>query len=224
PPRALSLRLPSFPTFFFVAAPAPTEIYTLSLHDALPITPEQSLVDAEKCLKKSCYRTELREGSVGAERVYVREVGNILFHFGLLGVLVFMGIGGLYKYEGQKIIVEGEGFTNNLVSYDSFTPGTAFAEDRLAPFAVQLEAFDVVFDRESEAHYGQALEYTATMNVTPGPGEEPYQDNIKVNDPLTIDGVRMFLVGNGYAPNITVTDGDGDVAYSGPVIAQVQDP
>src|SRR5699024_11344453 len=85
------------------------------------------------------------------------------------------------KYEGQKIIVEGEGFTNNLVSYDSFTPGTAFAEDRLAPFAVQLEDFDVVFDRESEAHYGQALEYTATMNVTPGPGEEPYQDNIKVN-------------------------------------------
>src|SRR5699024_426033 len=64
----------------------------------------------------------------------------------------------------------------------------------------------------------------ATMNVTPGPGEEPYQDNIKVNDPLTIDGVRMFLVGNGYAPNITVTDGDGHVAYSGPVIAQVQDP
>src|SRR5699024_10243686 len=62
-------------------------------------TPEQALVDAEKILKKSGYRTELREGSVGAERGYVREVGNILLHFGLLGVLVFMGIGGLYKYE-----------------------------------------------------------------------------------------------------------------------------
>src|SRR5699024_5889639 len=137
---------------------------------------------------------------------------------------VFMGIGGLYKYEGQKLIVEGEGFTNNVGSYDSFTPGTAFAEDRLAPFAVQLEDSDVVFDRESEAHYGQADEYPATMNGTPGPGEEPYQDSSRVKDPLTTDGVRMFLVGNGYAPNITVTDGDGDVAYSGPVIAQVQDP
>src|SRR5699024_9871007 len=153
--------------------------------------PEQALVDAEKILKKSGYRTELREGSVGAERGYVREVGNILFHFGLLGVLVFMGIGGPYKYEGQKIIVEGEGFTNNLVALDAVTPGTAFAEDRLAPFAVQLEDFVVVYDRESEAHYGQALEYNGTMNVTPGPGEEPYQDNMKVNDPLTIDGVRM---------------------------------
>src|SRR5699024_5303034 len=118
-------------------------------------TPEQALVDAEKILKKSGYRTELREGSVGAERGYVREVGNILFHFGLLGVLVFMGIGGLYKYEGQEIMVEDKGFNNNLVSYDSLTPGTAFAEDRLAPFAVQQEDFDVVFDRESEAHYVQ---------------------------------------------------------------------
>ena len=112
-------------------------------------TPDQALVDAQKLLKKSGYRTELRDGSVGAERGYVREIGNILFHFGLLGVLVFMGIGGLYKYEGQKIIVEGQGFTNNLVSYDSFTPGTAFSEDRLAPFGIQLEDFDVVFDRES---------------------------------------------------------------------------
>src|SRR5699024_11823169 len=102
--------------------------YGQLVSEAVGPTPEQALVDAEKILKKSGDRTELREVSVGAERGYVREVGNILFHFGLLGVLVFMGIGGLYKYEGQKIIVEGEGFTNNLVSYDSFTPGTAFAE------------------------------------------------------------------------------------------------
>ncbi|NLZ97871.1 MAG: cytochrome c biogenesis protein ResB, partial [Micrococcus sp.] len=51
-------------------------------------TPEEALVDAEKLLKKSGYRTELRDGSVGAERGYVREIGNILFHFGLLGVIV----------------------------------------------------------------------------------------------------------------------------------------
>ena len=89
---------------------------------------------------------------------------------------------------------------------------------------MQLENFDVVYDRrESAATYGLPMDYTATMQVTPGPGEEPYQDTIKVNDPLTIGGVRIFLVGNGYAPNITVTDGNGDVAYSGPIIAQIQD-
>src|SRR5699024_11899317 len=99
-------------------------------------TPDEALVDAERILKKAGYRTELREGSVGAERGYTREIGNILFHFGLLGVIVFMGIGGLYKYEGQKIIVEGEGFANNLVSYDSFTPVPTSPDDLLAPFVI----------------------------------------------------------------------------------------
>src|SRR5699024_451661 len=43
-------------------------------------TPDQALVDAERILKKAGYRTELRDGSVGAERGYTREIGNILFH------------------------------------------------------------------------------------------------------------------------------------------------
>src|SRR5699024_5131854 len=61
-------------------------------------TPQAALADAEKVLKKAGYRTELRDGSVGAERGYTREIGNIMFHFVLLGVLVVMVVGGLYKY------------------------------------------------------------------------------------------------------------------------------
>src|SRR5699024_11594814 len=100
----------------------------------------------------------------------------------------------------------------------------AFSEERLHPFSIQLAVFDVVYARvESAATFGLPMDYTATMQVTPVPGEDPYQDTSKVNDPLTIGGVRIFLVGNGYAPNITVTDGNGDVAYSGPIIAQIQD-
>src|SRR5699024_1123179 len=118
----------------------------------------------------------------------------------------------------------GDGFTNNLVSYDSFTPGTAFSEERLHPFSIQLEDFDVVYDRvESAATYGLPMDYTATMQVTPGPEVETYQDTISVNDPLNIGGVRLFIVGNGYARNITVTDGNDDVAYLGPVISQIDD-
>ena len=38
-----------------------------------------------------------------------------------------------------------------------------------------------------------------------------------------LDGVSVFLVGHGYAPKITVEDGNGEVAYSGPVIFLPQD-
>lgn len=202
----------------------------LLLEDSGP-APVQAIEEATEMLKKRGYRVDFRDetgakgpaASVGAERGYLREVGNLLFHFGLLGVLVFMAIGGFLKYEGQKIIVEGDGFTNNLVSYDAFTPGLGFDDSHLAPFSLDLEKFEITYDRDSENYYGQPLDYTADMIITPSKTGEPYKERLKVNDPLTVEGVRMYLVGNGYAPIITVRDGNGDVAFEGPVVSQIQD-
>jgi cytochrome c biogenesis protein len=191
-------------------------------------SPREAVDQAARILKKRGYRIEVREepdggASVGAERGYVREIGNILFHLSLIGVLAFMAVGSLLSYSGQKIIVEGEGFANTLVAYDSFTPGSAFSEDRLAPFSMTLEGFEAEFDRESETHYGQPLDFTATMTVQEGTGGEPRREELKVNHPLDLNGTRIYLVGNGYAPEMTVRDGNGDIAFQGPVVAQVQD-
>lgn len=191
-------------------------------------SPRDAAGQAARILKRRGYRTQIREeadggASVGAERGYVREIGNILFHLSLIGVLAFMAVGSLLSYSGQKIIVEGEGFANTLVAYDSFTPGSAFSEDRLAPFSMTLDGFEAEFDRESETHYGQPLDFTAHMTVQDGTGGEPRQEELKVNHPFDIGGTRVYLVGNGYAPEVTVRDGNGDVAFQGPVVAQVQD-
>ncbi|GAA1130203.1 cytochrome c biogenesis protein ResB [Citricoccus alkalitolerans] len=191
-------------------------------------SPRDAVSQATRILKKRGYRTDVREepdggASVGAERGYVREIGNIFFHLSLIGVLAFMAVGGLLSYSGQKIIVEGEGFANTLVAYDSFTPGSAFSEDRLEPFSMTLDGFEAVFDRESETHYGQPLDFTAHMTVQEGTGGEATQQDLKVNHPFDIGGTRVYLVGNGYAPEVTVRDGNGDIAFQGPVVAQVQD-
>ncbi|MGW9550062.1 cytochrome c biogenesis protein ResB [Citricoccus zhacaiensis] len=191
-------------------------------------SPRDAVTEAARILKKRGYRTDIREepdggASVGAERGYVREIGNIFFHLSLIGVLAFMAVGGLLSYSGQKIIVEGEGFANTLVAYDSFTPGSAFSEDRLEPFSMTLDGFEAVFDRESETHYGQPLDFTAHMTVQEGTDGKATQQDLKVNHPFDIGGTRVYLVGNGYAPEVTVRDGNGDIAFQGPVVAQVQD-
>ncbi|MGW5852973.1 cytochrome c biogenesis protein ResB [Micrococcus sp. NPDC055215] len=189
--------------------------------------PEDAVRQAQAWLKRRRYRVEYRpeEGgaSVGAERGYVREIGNILFHLSLIGVLVFMAYGGMTKYTGQKIIVEGEGFANNLVAYDSFTPGARFDPNSLQPFSLALTSFDARFERQSEAHWGQPLDYTAVMEVREGAGGEAHEEILKVNHPLSVDGARVYLVGNGYAPVVTVRDGNGDIAFQGPVVTRVQD-
>ncbi|GAA1452784.1 cytochrome c biogenesis protein ResB [Nesterenkonia lacusekhoensis] len=195
---------------------------------------EQVIQDAQRILKKRGYRTDVREAgtdarghqvpaSIGAEKGYSKEVGNLLFHIALVGVLVFVALGSMFSYRGQKIIMEDEGFVNALVAYDNFYPGTYFDEDQLHPFSVTLNDFDRVFDRQSEEYFGQALDFTADVTVQESTDEEPRQEEFGVNEPLTLGGARVFLVGNGYAPVVTVEDGNGDVAFSGPVVTRPED-
>ena len=125
--------------------------------------PVEAVEQAARYLKRRGYRIEVRQedaggASVGAARGYLREVGNIVFHLSLIGVLVFMATGSLLSYRGQKILVEGEGFANTLVAYDAFTPGSAFSEEMLTPFSMTLKRFEYVYDRQSPTHYGQPLD------------------------------------------------------------------
>jgi cytochrome c biogenesis protein len=212
-PRRLS-RLPEYGTLVIPAEAAA----------ASGLTAARAVEDAARMLKRRGYRVEVRDTdgdrpSVGAERGFAKEVGNLLFHTALIGVLVSVAIGGMFGYRGQKIIVEGETFVNTLVGYDSFSPGTNFSENWLSPYSMTLDKFDVVFDRESKTHYGQPLDFTATVTTKEAPDAEPATEQIKVNHPLSIGGTNVYLVGNGYAPMVTVRDGEGNIAYQGPVVS-----
>ena len=58
------------------------------------------------------------------------------------------------------------------------------------------------------------------MTVQENPDAAPVRQELKVNAPIGMDGTNVYLVGNGYAPVITVRDGDGNIAFSGPVLRQ----
>ena len=60
-------------------------------------------------------------------------------------------------------------------------------------------------------------DFTADVTYRSRPGAAPEKRVMKVNQPLEVDGARVFLVGNGYAPVVTVRDGQGNVAFRGAV-------
>lgn len=203
------------------------EYGALELEDGGP-TPEQALKDAAAVLKRRRYRVDLRETSVGAEKGYLKEIGNILFHVSLVGVLVFVAAGSMFSYRGQKVLIEDEAFVNALVAYDNFYPGTWFEEEDLDPFSIRLNGFQREFDRqmfgdEPNPHYGQALGFIADVTIQDGVDAEPEDTTLQVNHPLTLGGAQLYLVGNGYAPVVTVRDGEGEIAFSGPVITRPDD-
>jgi cytochrome c biogenesis protein len=146
--------------------------------------------------------------SVSAERGYLRETGNLLFHIALLGVLIAVGVGGGFTYTGQRVIVQGTTFVNSVgTDYSSFNPGRFVDPDALIPYTMRLDRFDVTYQTS-----GQAGDFVAHLTTTL-PGRTAVDDTILVNHPLSIAGERVYLMGNGYAPTVTVRNPAGQVVF-----------
>ncbi len=183
---------------------------------------------ARALLRTLGYRTEIYSStdtvgdSVSAERGYLRETGNLVFHVALIGVLITVGIGGGFGYTGQRVVVEGYAFNNSLASYDSFNPGRFFTDAALEPYSIALDKFTPVYEESNHNAIGQAIDYTAAVTTTQR-GQAPQQQTIKVNSPLDIGGTQVFLLGNGYAPTLTVRDPSGTVVFSQPTACLPQD-
>lgn len=171
---------------------------------------------ATKQLKALGYRVERydrgRTFSVSAERGYWRETGNLIFHLALVGVLVTVGIGGGFSYTGQRVLVEGETFANTLLDYDSMNRGRFVGDDAFAPYSMRLDSFDVTYQPFGEPGSGQAGDFSA--NVTVQENGEERTGSVKVNEPLGVADDDVFLLGNGYAPTVTVRDPEGNVVFT----------
>lgn len=172
---------------------------------------------AFKVLRSKHYKAAVQGDSVSAEKGYIRETGNLIFHFSLIGVLIAVGVGGGLSFSGQRVLVVGDSFVNNLASYDAFSPGTFFDESQLQPFSVTLDDFEVIYDLQNPNNLGQPIDFIATVTTN---GK---QSEIRVNHPLEATGANLYLTGNGFAPVITVFDGEGNIAFSGPSIFLPQD-
>lgn len=176
---------------------------------------------AEDYLRSRHWRVRRDANWVAGERGVLRETGNQLFHFALLGVLAAIGWGALAGWHGTVIIREGNGFANTITQYDSFTAGRFAGGDSLPPFSVTLDSFDVEFER-GEAQRGAPREFDAQVRVTDGAGVAS-SGTFGVNDPLEVDGAKVYLIGHGYAPRVTVRDGAGDVVFDDSVVFLPQD-
>ncbi|GAB3490758.1 cytochrome c biogenesis protein ResB [Nocardiopsis coralliicola] len=172
--------------------------------------PDAVLAEGRGLLRR--YRIREEGGALSAETGYLRETGNVVFHFALLGLLLALGAGSLLGYRGNMVVVEGDGFANTLASYDAFHPGPMVDAEKLEPFAFTLDSLDAAFLQEGTLA-GQADSYSGEVTYTDEPGSPEQQHTLEVNHPLSVAGVQVYLLGHGYAPEFTVTDGDGELVY-----------
>jgi len=183
---------------------------------------ETAVREGRRVLRRLGYRVERYGDSVSAERGYLRETGNLIFHVALVGILLTVGIFGSFGYTGERILVQGSVFTNVGTDYDSFNPGRFASVEDLQPFQLRLDSFTPTYSFNATTGAWDPEDYDTKLSTRTVGGTWQSQ-TLKVNDPVEVGGTQVYLLGNGFAPILTIKDANGTVVKNEPTPFLAQD-
>ena len=194
----------------------PKNLNRMEFHTELNVG---TLDSAEAWLRKHRFRIRRDDNSISAEKGYLRETGNLLFHLSLILILVGVAIGSLYGMKGDAIINVGERFINTPTSYDVVSYGKLQSGKNLTPFSITATDFKATYDLVT----GSPSDYKLSVNVANPVGSKEESRIVKVNSPMTFGATKVYLQANGYSPLVTVRDKAGEIKFQGAVIFLPQD-
>ncbi|WP_052466128.1 cytochrome c biogenesis protein ResB [Mobilicoccus massiliensis] len=203
------------------AVPRRPERLGTSVTLATQATPEEVESELRSLLRRRRYRLRASGGDarpgvreVAGETGYLREAGNLLFHYGVVAVILSLAAGYLVGWKGDRIVPIGESFANARSAYHTFSGGPLVDDTRMQPFVVTLDSMVARFeDRVGTGQLGAPREFRVDTTVRDEPGGAPRQETLAVNSPLHFRGAEVYLLGNGYAPVLTVRDAKGQILY-----------
>ena len=204
-----------FREIFKAPAPAPSSLSAMEGFQEV----DGDLNSAERWLKSHRFRIVREGNSIAAEKGYLRETGNLVFHLSLIVVLLGIAGSSVFGMRGEAIINVGERFINTPTSYDNLTPGRFFSIGNLPPFTIKADNFDATYNPETNAPENYELKVTTKDGI----GAPEVKRTVRVNEPLTFGSTRVYLQANGYSPLVTVKDKAGEVKFEGPVPFLPQD-
>ncbi|RKN31597.1 cytochrome c biogenesis protein ResB [Micromonospora musae] len=180
---------------------APKRLDRLPQHSVLTL-PAGGVAAIAEVLRRRRWRVTVRGNEVSAEKGYLKETGNLIFHTSLLVVLVGVALGHWYGWSGNRLLVAGEdkSFCNTRQQYAEAKLGPRVDTGNLPGFCVTLDEFHARF-----LESGQPSSFNATVTVDE-PGKSTRTADFSVNSPLRLDGANLYLLGHGYAPIIRYTD------------------
>ncbi|MCW2572858.1 MAG: ResB family protein [Frankiales bacterium] len=186
-------------------APAMVSRLPVSTRWETALPPDEVLDLAQRRLRS--WRTARRADAIGAERGFLRETGNLLFHVSLVVLLIGIAVGQFFGFKGTVLVKEGSGFANAIASFDDIHPGRRFRESSLVPLHLTLDDFRATYGADGKARTFDAQVHYAPTADAP---EKPY--DIRVNHPLHIGAAKVYLIGHGYNVHVIVRDKAGQVA------------
>jgi cytochrome c biogenesis protein len=134
-----------------------------------------------------------------------------LFHWAffllLLGVIVGKGTG----FTGRAVVTEGETFVDALPNYSGQLRTGRYFGGGFTGLGVQLLDFEDSYRRN-----GQPIDFVSRVRFLDREGRPTGTDEVRVNHPASVGGLRIFQEGFGWAPVVDVSL-DGRRLWSSPI-------
>lgn len=141
--------------------------------------------------------------TISAERGYLKETGNLVFHTALMAVLVGVAVGSFGGWHANRLLVQGadQAFCTSVQQFDDYQPGAWVGAGNLPKYCFEMTGFQA-----SYLDNGQPNSFGASVAVT---GEKAETADFSVNHPLRLGDANLYLLGHGYAPMLRYTDRNG---------------
>jgi cytochrome c biogenesis protein len=207
--------------------PAPKRLDRLPQHAVLGGADAADLAAVAHLLRRRRWRVTVRGDAVSAEKGYLKETGNLLFHTSLIAVLVGVALSSWYGWHANRLLVAGKdnGFCDTPQAFAESRLGPRVGAANLPPFCLELTDFRATFLESGQPETFRATVTVSWLDGTRASDEsrQPRSESFSVNDPLRLDGANVYLLGHGYAPVIRYTDRNGRAQISDAPFPDIRD-
>jgi cytochrome c biogenesis protein len=176
--------------------------------------PDEAIAASQRVLRHRMFRLNRSPDrpAIAAEKGAARELGSLVFHWAFLLILVGVMYGKGTGFAGKAYIVEGQTWTDAAENYDgSLREGRFFSGD-FSGTQIRLRDFEDTYRQT-----GQPMDFVSRVDLLSADGAPLGQADIRVNHPAEVNGLRVYQFGYGWAPVITISDGER-VLFDGPVV------
>ncbi len=182
---------------------------TSSFQKILALKRKPDIEELKSFLSRRFYRLKIQNEGEKLFFVYAWRFDtpffSILFHLGMMIVLLAAVADKSSGLNGTALLTEGEAFTEKHFDYETLVEAPFFSENHQF-FKVMLERFDV--------HYEGDVLTDAQARVRVIDGDFQKEELVKVNYPLSYKGFSFLIDKIGFSPLINISNHKGETFFS----------